>query len=132
MSPPVTLESVKAELQSWRQQKSSLRSPIPDVIRQKILSLRGSVSMTRLTTKLGINSMMVKSWAGEPVKSPTKNKSPIFVPLSVSHDSSLDAGHIELRCELPNGQQWQLSGCCNSEQVTAFVHSLYNSGRTQP
>ena len=125
MSTKLTLESVLADFQLWRQTKSSPRNRIPDDLKQKAVALLVDLSAGKITRTLGISHAMLKSWNDQPTPLSDTSSSIEFVALSVAPDVAVHQDdHLILDFTQPNGNHWRLQGKISGSQLTAFVRTV--------
>jgi hypothetical protein len=125
-TPTVTLESVQADFQQWRQHKVSPKSRIPDELRQKALALLADHPSSQLQKALGVSHAMLKAWAGKTAQNGANLPQPIeFVTLPVEQNpASCPANALQLEVTHPNGDRWGLQGNLSPSLLSAFVRAL--------
>lgn len=118
-----TLQSVRADFQHWRANKSTLGPRIPDDLRRDAVALLGELSASTITTAIGVSCSMLKAWRNE---QPQPTDIPIeFIALpspAPATEPPIDA--LTLSVTQPNGAKWQLQGCMNPEQLGAIIHAV--------
>lgn len=135
MSSSLTLESVQAEFQQWRQQKRTRGSRVPDELRRKALALRGQVKTSQLVSALGLSGSTLKQWSGEKNnETPPANPPAEFVALpidlpttaipAIASQKTPSTQQLQLSCESGNGLRWCLQGDIHHEQLSAFIHAV--------
>jgi len=125
MNTKLTLESVLADFQLWRQTKSSPRNRIPDDLKQKAVALLVDLSAGKITRTLGISHAMLKSWNDQPTPLSGTSSAIEFVALPVAPDVAVcQDDHLILDYTQPNGNHWRLQGKVSASQLTAFVLSV--------
>ena len=126
-----TLESVRAELQHWRQHRPYLRSPIPPTLREKALSLRDQHPAAEICKALGITERMLLAW--QDAAMPAVPLSPAaleFVALPAGAEALRgEAATLQLSFTQPGGGEWCLRGNPSTEQLQVFVSALRGAAR---
>jgi len=84
MNTKPTLESVVSDFKQWRQNKSHPRSRIPEVLKQKAVTLLMDMSQGKITKALGISSAMLKSWSVENTQNNNPTDTIEFIPRPLS------------------------------------------------
>ena len=125
MSTQLTLESVQADFQQWRQNKPSQQSQIPENLRQDAVALLADMTSGRLTKALNISYAQLRAWSGSSVQRNCKKATPEFVALhpEPSQDTS-DRNELSLEFTQPDGNLWRLKGKISTSQLTTFIHTL--------
>ena len=125
MSTKLTLESVLADFQLWRQTKSSPRNRIPDDLKQKAVALLVDLSAGKITRTLGISHAMLKNWNDRQTSLSDTATEIEFVALPVAADvAASHDDHLTLNYTQPNGNHWRLQGKISGSQLTAFVRTV--------
>ena len=62
MPTSLTLETVQAEFQHWRDNKANPKSRVPAQLKQSAVALCESYSSAIIVSALGINSTMLNRW----------------------------------------------------------------------
>lgn len=138
MSTPITLETVKAEFDHWRQQKKHTQSRIPKALKQKAQALLAHYSRDEITKTLKVPEHRLVSWGGSD-SSEIKEKSTLaatvdFVPLSLPPVQSDVNGACTLTLNAPHthGASWSLQGDFTPAQLNALVTALIATPGGQP
>jgi len=125
MSTQLTLESVQADFQQWRQNKPSQQSQIPENLRQDAVALLTDLSSGRITKALSISYAQLRAWSGSNFQCSVKKTAPEFVTLhpEPSQDIS-DSNELSLEFTQPDGNLWRLQGKVSTSQLTTFIRTL--------
>lgn len=119
------LSALRAEFKTWRAQRLSRRTPVPDDLRRKALSLLNLCRRSHIIKALGINSTMLKAWQSQ-VSAPTGQTE--FVPLNVvSAAESVQPSSLDLTLSNHAGQQVILQGDFSATQLALLAQALSGS-----
>jgi len=124
MSTKQALESLQSDFQHWRQNKTGLRTRIPEPLRERAVNLLSKTSISKITKAAGISSAMLKSWAGKTTQKQVVPASVEFTTLQVDLPPASDNEDITLNFTPASGGQWSLQGCANSAQLSAFINAV--------
>jgi hypothetical protein len=126
MTTPITLETVKAEFDRWRQHKKCSQSRIPKVLKQKAQTLLAHYSRDQVAKTLKVPEHRLVSWNvsdSNPIEEePTFASTADFVPLSVPVVPP--GSSVTLNATLANGASWSLQGEFTPAQLHALVTAL--------
>jgi hypothetical protein len=130
MSTPISLETVKAEFDHWRQHKKCSQSRIPKTLKQKALTLLAHYSRDEVVKTLKVPEHRLLSWeapdstAGK--EEPTLASTTDFVPLSLprGQPSVNGACPVTIRGTHAHGAPWSLQGGFTPAQLNAIVSAL--------
>tara|TARA_B110000211_G_scaffold234382_1_gene303791 strand:+ start:140 stop:535 length:396 start_codon:yes stop_codon:yes gene_type:complete len=126
----LTLESVQSDFHQWRINKASVRSRIPDSLKQKAVSLLVNTKPGKITKALNISSAMLRSWSSEPLQNSNPDTVVDFIPLLTGNPSTT-SNDTTLTVTQSNGNQWNLHGNITESQLGTFVRELITSGERQ-
>lgn len=122
MSTKQVLESLQSDFQHWRQNKTGLRTRVPEHLRKRAVNLLSETAISKITKAAGISSAMLKSWADKQKQS---MPAPVeFTTLQVDLPSASDNEDITLNFTPASGGQWSLQGCANGAQLSAFINAV--------
>lgn len=125
MSTKLTLESVQADFQLWRQNKSSPRIRIPENLKKKAVALLTETSPGQITKTLGISRAMLKTWEAQRAQNSDTMDAIEFVALKLEPPPATDNGdNLKLDLTQTNGNHWCLQGKVSPSQLSAFVHAV--------
>jgi hypothetical protein len=120
-----TLESVQADFQLWRQNKSSPRTRVPENLKRKAVALLGATSPGKITKALGISRAMLTAWQSPRAQNSDTTAAMEFVSLPLAPPSATSNGDsIQLDLTQLNGNHWCLQGNISASQLNAFVCAL--------
>jgi hypothetical protein len=123
MNTKPTLESVQADFQLWRQNKSSPRTRVPENLKRKAVALLGATSPGKITKALGISRAMLKAWQSPRAQNSDTTAAMEFVSLPLAPPSAT-RDSIQLDLTQRNGNHWCLQGNISASQLNAFVCAL--------
>lgn len=114
------LSALAVKLNTWRSQRTSRRTPIPEPLRQQAVELLAHYPRTQIITTLGINSAMLKAWEGS-----VSATQPQFVSIDLA-DSAQPSEQPPLELTLANnrGQQITLQGAFSHSQMALVMRVL--------
>lgn len=125
MNTQHTLESVQADFQRWRQNKTSPRSRVPENMKRSAVSLLADLPSGKITKTLGISHTMLKTWAGQKVKNSDTTTAIEFVSLPVDpHPITQGDENLVLDFTQPNGNHWCLQGQVSASQLDTFIRTV--------
>ena len=125
MNTKLTLESVQADFQLWRQNKSSPRNRIPENLKQKAVALLNETAPGKITRTLGISRAMLTSWVDPKAPLSDAMTAIEFVALPLEPQvGACNDDHLTLDFTQPNGNHWRLQGKVSSSQLNAFVRAV--------
>ena len=122
MNTNLTLESVLADFQLWRQTKTSPRNRIPEDLKQKAVALLIDMSPGKITKALGISSTMLKTWGGQKAQCNDTTAEIEFIALPAEPQPlTRDCDDLKLELTQSNGNHWCLQGNISLPQLNAFI-----------
>ncbi len=142
MSHPLTLDTVQAEFEHWRQQKTSPQSRVPEDLKRKAVELCADYSSNKIIRALKIPPKRFSQWCSVSDNSCVKVPETTFLSVP-SAALAASQGQQQLKPLAPssaiqvtgshtNGLQWCLQGEFTPEQLHAVVSALgTQSGGTQ-
>lgn len=119
------LSALAIELNTWRAQRPSRRTPVPDALRRKAVNLLDRCGRSRIINVLGINSAMLKTWQSQNWSSAGQ---PEFVPLNVATISEgAQSPSLNLTLSNRTGQKVMLQGDFSAAQLALIAQALSGS-----
>lgn len=123
-----TLESVLADFQLWRQNKTSPRSRIPEKLKHHAVALLADLSPGKITKTLGISRSMLKIWALQQGQSSDAVSAVKFVALPLEPPTETSHCHeLTLSLTQANGNHWCLQGNVSASQLNTFIQMAGNN-----
>jgi hypothetical protein len=117
-----TLESVLADFQLWRQNKTSPRSRIPENLKHNAVALLADLSPGKITKTLGISRSMLTTWGLQQGQSSDTASAIKFVALPVEPPTETnDCNDLTLSLTQSNGNHWCLQGSVSASQLNVFI-----------
>lgn len=121
------LSALTAEFKTWRAQRLSRRTPVPDDLRRKALSLLNLCRRSHIIKALGINSTMLKAWQSQAFAVTEQTE---FVPLKfVSAAESGQPPALDLTLSNRAGQKVSLKGDFSAAQLVLIAQALSDSAQ---
>ena len=122
MSTKQAIESLQSDFQHWRQNKTGLRTRVPEHLRKRAVNLLSETAISKITKAASISSAMLKSWADK--QKPSMPAPAEFTTLQVDLPPTPDNEDITLSFTPASGGQWCLQGCVNSAQISTFINAV--------
>ena len=125
MNTQLTLHSVQAEFQQWRQNKPHQQSRTPENLKQNAVALLTELPAGRITKALGISGVMLKTWSGHPGQNRHSKSAPEFITLPAELPPETGSDEVlTLDVTQPDGSHWRLQGNMNTSLLTSFINTL--------
>jgi len=117
MANPLTLESVSAAFDHWRQNRTSRKESVPISLREHAIKLLAHHSKSRVIEALKINHSMLKQWRHKGERS-----APTFVVLPPPKPEATSSLQITLRN--PQGAEMHITGSVTADQLCRLTQSF--------
>jgi len=121
------LQIIKEEFESWRESRPGIKSPTPDYLKSRALSLVGQYKKQDICRALNINHRALKSWEREISKEDNS-----FVTLPPTESSSVDlssnASPLSIKIRTPQGFECDLSGTIQPIYLAQLLEALSERG----
>jgi hypothetical protein len=124
MVDPLSLESVAAAFQDWRDNRPGKRQKTPIALRQQALALLAHYSVSNVIDTLGLSHSALKSWQRT---AQCEQPSPDFVPLTppvTPADNDTFNSPLRIHVTFSHGAQMSIQGALSGLQLSAIVREL--------
>lgn len=119
MANPLTLDSVSAAFAHWRQNRSSLKEPVPIFLREQAIKLLAHYSKNRVIQALKINHSMLKQWQPKGERSAAT-----FVVLPPPTET---ASSLQITLRNPQGAEMRIAGVMSADQLYCLTQSFVSA-----
>ncbi|MCX4030123.1 hypothetical protein H0A36_28085 [Endozoicomonas sp. SM1973] len=124
MVDSISLESVAAAFQAWRENRPGKRQKTPAALRQQALALLEHYSVSKVINTLGLSHSALKSWQlVEQGNDPSSDFVALTQPIAPVDNHTYNSS-LRIHLTLSHGVQMSIQGELSGSQLSAVVREL--------
>jgi len=120
MANPLTLDSVSAAFDHWRQHRTSRKEPVPIFLREQAIKLRAHHSKSRVIQALKINHSMLKQWQH-------KGERPASTFVALPPPTAEATSSLQITLRNWQGAEMLISGAVSADQLCRLTQSFVSA-----